>query len=398
MATRLISAAIASGAPAYNSGQLSLCVSIYAETASRLLNECQTELAPGVATALTATLKESNAVSLGGQQGKGSEADRLAWSFRRAFDSQMNASNNRSTNSIRSNAIAGSARNSNTTDVISNAIARGAPAYNGGAIRECVQIYADTAQQLLQRNDLSESNRRLLEDALSQSQGMFTSSENGAWTLRKAFDAILRPSSASESKVYTNRISKNSSGTDALIRNFAMDAGLALQTSCVNDTVMGGRSSSSVRFTNEGALFEGMVTKQGGGGFVSLRFKADNKDALTEVLCSGTGIAVSLCCLQGCSSWKIQLNESSWFPNNGTQWQAGFSAPKGSEQIVRLPFKEFFPTWRGQLQGNQGISSGELQSIESVGFMMSFLDDDGSPSASFQEGRFQLLIKWIAVY
>merc|ERR1712070_1267057 len=202
---------------------------------------------------------------------------------------------------------------------------------------------------------------------------------NNAWTLRRALDKVAEDSS-SQSAASSPKVSSINKST--IIHDFQTDEGLDIQASVVNDTVMGGRSDSTVSFA-EGALFQGTVTKRGGGGFASVRFQPTIQGALSAALQGKNGIAFIVRSSRGCRAWKLQLNEG----YDGTTWQAGFNAD--SKGIVqRIPFSAFVPTWRGRPQGSPGLKGNSLASIRSFGFMLSFLTADGAQDPNFEEGPF----------
>ena len=70
------------------------------------------------------------------------------------------------------------------------AIQIGAPAYNLGDQRGCFEIYACTARMLLQAVQGAEPARQKLRQALENCSTVVDVNEQ-AWTMRRAFDAIL---------------------------------------------------------------------------------------------------------------------------------------------------------------------------------------------------------------
>jgi hypothetical protein len=76
------------------------------------------------------------------------------------------------------------------TALISSAIKRGVPLFNGGDPEGCARVYADAARKLLRLGDaeLSRLNRRELETALDKSA---PDASTRAWNLRYAFDRVL---------------------------------------------------------------------------------------------------------------------------------------------------------------------------------------------------------------
>ena len=74
--------------------------------------------------------------------------------------------------------------------MIQDAIAKGAPVYNAGHAGECAQIYMDTAEQLLSRNDhgLNSHQARSLMSSLNSAKSC-SCMDTRAWTMRRALDS-----------------------------------------------------------------------------------------------------------------------------------------------------------------------------------------------------------------
>lgn len=395
MARPLILQAIDNGVPAYNAGQIAACASTYAQTAQVLLDNHRNELSASVAQMLEAGLR-SPAVNeaqqlANGRQQQGSAVDKLAWSLREAFDLHLASPQGALTTAATTRTA------SSTVDaLITAAISKGVPAYNRGDPNACQSIYATAVKQLIARYDLPLDTKQRLAAVLNECSESPLDPDGNAWKLRRVLDSVVASRSAGDA-VDERRVTRanSSSAAQGIIRNFSMDIGLELRTSCVNDTVMGGRSNSAVEKTADGIIFKGSVTRRGGGGFVSVRFEASDSRAFVQTLRGGSGISCKVCCIRGCSAWKLQLNEG----RNGVQWQSGFNVPSTeSASAIRIPYTAFVPTWRGSPQRGRGLTDADLQNIQAVGFMLSFLEDDGSESRNFQEGDFALLVNWISVF
>lgn len=189
----------------------------------------------------------------------------------------------------------------------------------------------------------------------------------------------------------------------AMLHDFVSSEGISVEPGIVNDSVMGGESTSSVSFNSEGALFQGTVTRENGGGFASVKFTADDQDVLVQRLRSGSGIRFAVRHIEGCAAWKMQLNGadgnfiSALFGRGWVQWQADFTATSnGNEQ--QIAFADLIPTRYGEPLGDPGLSGSAFDSITGFGFMMSFLAADGSNSTAFSTGPFALNIMHVEVY
>jgi hypothetical protein len=110
--------------------------------------------------------------------------------------------------------------------------------------------------------------------------------------------------------------------------------------SAIDDTVMGGVSRSRMRHDPAGhAVFEGTVSMEYGGGFASVRsLPADFgvSGAVSYVLdVRGDG-----------KRFKLNLRTDDTF--DGVNYQAAFETPAGTWTMVRLPLRDFRPTFRGR--------------------------------------------------
>eukprot|EP00401_Gymnodinium_catenatum_P053396 CAMPEP_0117607722 /NCGR_PEP_ID=MMETSP0784-20121206/80430_1 /TAXON_ID=39447 /ORGANISM="" /LENGTH=402 /DNA_ID=CAMNT_0005410955 /DNA_START=89 /DNA_END=1298 /DNA_ORIENTATION=+ len=391
--TSQIISAIEVGAPAYNAGDIELCVETYEHTARRLLEgTLRSELAPGVADALEEALLKASALRTRSSE-RGSETDRLSWAFRRAFDAQLQ---DQAPQKARGN-VRGSLGTS-TDEVIARAISVGAPAYNRGDIAGCERVYLDTARQLLDQGSLDAGQRRMLEQKLKECQQMRDVNGRARVAAQAALDALRggpRPAAGGGERLSTGQGVAGvaiSGGAAGVLCDFVSGEGLKVTKTVVNDTVMGGRSESqaSVGSSADGVLFEGYVTRQGGGGFASVRFEATNVAAMRELIRNGAAIVLRVRRLRGCKAWKVQLNASpGFFDFVGTQWQADFEAPDVAG-LIRVPFSNFMPTRYGKPMGARGLTGEAIDGITG-------LSDGGSESRSFQEGPFGLSILSIAV-
>lgn len=148
---------------------------------------------------------------------------------------------------------------------------------------------------------------------------------------------------------------------------------LAWQT--VNDTVMGGVSSSRITRLNDGIVtFSGRLSLENNGGFTSMRSAGDipdltGHDALV-IRCQGDGRTYQMRIRTG-TGWRT--------PN----YSAPFSTIKGVWREHRLPLADFVPGWRGRTL--RGVPPIDAARIRSLGI---FLGDK-------KPGRFELAIDWI---
>lgn len=117
-------------------------------------------------------------------------------------------------------------------------------------------------------------------------------------------------------------------------------AGVVVPWHAVDDRVMGGVSSSRMRFDPDGhAVFEGTVSLAQGGGFASVR-------AVTNAL-QAPGIQGYALELGGDGRrYKFSLRTDTRF--DGITYQADFEAEAGRWQIIHLATSAFVPRFRGR--------------------------------------------------
>lgn len=116
--------------------------------------------------------------------------------------------------------------------------------------------------------------------------------------------------------------------------------GSVTQWLAVDDRVMGGVSSSRMRYDPDGhTAFEGTVSLAQGGGFASVRTQTDSLQAAGI-----QGYLIDLC--GDGKRYKLSLRTDTRF--NGITYQATFEAPAGQWQTINLPVGAFVPRFRGR--------------------------------------------------
>eukprot|EP00439_Symbiodinium_sp_Y106_P067530 s3782_g11.t1 len=211
--------------------------------------------------------------------------------------------------------------------VIAAAIQKGVPLYNGGNPDGCAQVYSEAARNLLDGGSLGSGARATLQRALDSLQQL-PNADSRAWELRRALDAVAKADS--------QPAPSESVPPPAMVRDFSAKRGLEVAGFIVNDTVMGGRSDSELVMSDQGAVFRGTVTKRGGGGFASVRFQPRDRGAFLAMLRSATGVALKIRRIQGCASWKLQLNSQ-----QEKQWQQDFMVSEAKSPQELLIFRSF---------------------------------------------------------
>ena len=146
----------------------------------------------------------------------------------------------------------------------------------------------------------------------------------------------------------------------------------------VNDDVMGGVSRSEISLHPKGYLvFEGLLSTDYGGGFASLRsnyvnWEIANSDGIILKV-RGDGKIYQFRCRMGNDYYDIA-------------YRSFFKSKKNLWQVIKLPFREFVPTYRGRIV--TGMPSLDPKDIRSFGLMIS----------EKQVGDFRLEVSWIGVY
>ena len=155
---------------------------------------------------------------------------------------------------------------------------------------------------------------------------------------------------------------------EVLLADFRADDGANWQI--VNDTVMGGRSSSEFRVV-EGALrFSGKLNTVG-GGFASVRSgpiatrETDHEHLRLRVKADGR-------------QYQLRLVSAS----TGTTYRAVFATRENVWQIVDLPLQAFEATWRGRLLNRPPIRASD---IAGIGILL----------ADNNDGPFSIAVSWV---
>lgn len=147
--------------------------------------------------------------------------------------------------------------------------------------------------------------------------------------------------------------------------------------SAVDDTVMGGVSSSRLRHDPAGhAVFEGVVSLERNGGFASIRSRP------LDLAAPGT-VSYVLEVRGDGKRYKLNLRTDDAF--DGVSYQAAFEAPPDTWTVLRLPVAKFRPTFRGQpVPGALPLDPGRVRQV-------------GLVIADRQAGDFTLAIRAIGV-
>lgn len=144
----------------------------------------------------------------------------------------------------------------------------------------------------------------------------------------------------------------------------------------VNDGVMGGRSQSQYRVTDEGWLeFKGTLSLENNGGFASVRLMGQ-----AMKLASGDTLVARV---RG-DGRTYTLNVYDRGDFRGYSFRQTFKTKKDEWIEVEFPIDEFVATWRGRTFKNEKLQAAKANGL---GFLL------GDKKA----GPFQLEVDWIRV-
>ena len=146
----------------------------------------------------------------------------------------------------------------------------------------------------------------------------------------------------------------------------------------VNDTVMGGVSSSALeRLANGGAVFTGNVSLENNGGFASLQSKPSAYDFIGY-----EGLAIRI---KGDGKrYKFSLKSNIFL--DSPRYEAAFTTDKGVWATLKIPFNTLVPTFRGRVLTNE--TPLDISKVKSFSFLIS----------DKQAGPFRLEINWVKAY
>lgn len=119
----------------------------------------------------------------------------------------------------------------------------------------------------------------------------------------------------------------------------------------VDDVVMGGRSEGEMKLSDEGnAIFEGRVSLENNGGFSSVRYRPDKMSA--------EGYAAFMIRVKG-DARNYQFRVRSRL-NEYQSYVYEFET-SGEWQVIRIPFSEMYPSFRGMRQNMPNYPGKQIQ-------------------------------------
>lgn len=131
------------------------------------------------------------------------------------------------------------------------------------------------------------------------------------------------------------------------------------QKMIVNDTVMGGRSSSQFTTEDHHVVFSGDVSLQNNGGFASLRmlwpFDAKNNHNTIRISLKGDG-----------KTYQFRLRTNRGF--DGAAYVYEFHTLNDTWQSIDMPVIDFVPSFRGRVLKN--MPDLRLSDVEQMGILI----------------------------
>ena len=131
-----------------------------------------------------------------------------------------------------------------------------------------------------------------------------------------------------------------------------------LKWNIVNDTVMGGRSSSRWSDKSSTLSFEGFLSLENNGGFASIRHDLNNIN-----LSDTEGIFIKVKGDGRKYQFRIRSQASRW-----ANYSQEFKTKKDTVQTFYLPYKDFKPSWRGRSVRNVPTLTGK--DVRGIGFLI----------------------------
>ncbi|MGK7913057.1 MAG: CIA30 family protein [Synechococcus sp.] len=157
----------------------------------------------------------------------------------------------------------------------------------------------------------------------------------------------------------------------------------------VDDVVMGGVSSSSIRMGEGIAIFSGTVSTSNSGGFASVR----TRNLEPDLNLSGFDGIVLRVRGDGQRYKFLMRDEQRW---DGVAYGFSFDTVASEWIDVRIPFTDLIPVMRAKTVPNAGpINTSRINALQ---LMLSKFEYDGALNPSFQPGEFRLDIESISTY
>jgi len=148
----------------------------------------------------------------------------------------------------------------------------------------------------------------------------------------------------------------------------------------INDEVMGGKSTSSLEYS-DALIFNGTINTDG-GGFCSIRTLGDD----TPLGLSSGGALLVDAAGDG-MLYKVTLHTSDSWSMGTPTWSYDFLA--GDRKTYQIPLSAFVASRQGRSSSEKTL---DAEQVTGIGFSLSLLTSDGEANPNFGPGPFSLQV------
>lgn len=148
----------------------------------------------------------------------------------------------------------------------------------------------------------------------------------------------------------------------------------------VNDGVMGGLSEGAGKVEEGVLVFEGSLSLENNGGFSSVRTPVSGK---SYNFAEADGLALRV---KGDGrTYQLRLATDARHRGSLISYQRKFETEAGEWQVVKVPFAEMKPGWRGRMLSGHVLDSSEISQL-------------GILIGDKKEGPFRIEVDWMKSY
>ena len=267
---------------------------------------------------------------------------------------------------------------------------------------DAVRICRKVADDLLSDTSLSQTALKRLQDAVDFSLDCKDQSEAN-FKLRKSldyvYDEIRLPEIYSELPLLEKSVGSAEGQKSVLFGMADFGEGLPIGNIVyLTDRVIEGKSSGEFFPNSDGfqlGVFKGSLRLSNDGGFASFRLMPEVDIEFKDLLSDCKGFVLSIR-----NKSDIELRPKMLLSSEKNvrafNWQSGFTLPPQGEQCeIFLPLYNFWPTMFGHALAHSG--NVRVEYIDSVGLMLSKIEENGTCNEGFRECDFYLGLNYIGV-
>lgn len=267
---------------------------------------------------------------------------------------------------------------------------------------DAVRIFKKVADDLLSDTSLSNTALKRLQDAVEFSLDCKDQSEANhklRKTLDYVYDEIRLPEIYSQLPQIEKPIISADGEKVALFGKADFGEGLTIgKIIYLNDRVIEGTSNGEFSPWKDGfhlGVFRGSLKLSNNGGFASFRLMPEDDFEFKDRMNNCKGFLISIKNMSD-SELRPKLVLFSEKNVRAFNWQCGFTlAARGEQREIFLPLYNFWPTMFGHTLAHSG--NVRVEYVDSVGIMLSKIEENGSCNHQFQECDFSLGIDYIGV-